>query len=224
MKRLLIACETMRDEVELALDKQGVEMEILWMPNNLHDSPERLRDALQAEITKAEARVDTILFAYGNCGNGLLGLKSEKATLVIPQYGDCIDILLCEKDNLERIRTTTYFLTSGWLKGDKTLDVEYQHNLKKYGEKRAKMIMNMMFKHYKKLMLIDTGAYDIPSVLPRVNDIGALIGLEVVVSQGSISPLEKLVSGQWEDKFCVIPPGRVTDYKDFMEISMRKDA
>lgn len=222
MKRLLIACETIRNEVELALKNRAVEIEILWMANTLHDSPDRLRDALQAEINKSEEAYDEILFAYGNCGNGLLGLKSEKAILVIPKYGDCIDILLSETDNLERIRTTTYFLTQGWLNGEKTLDIEYEYNLKKYGERRAKMIMNIMFKHYKNLMLIDTGAFNVEEALPRVKDIGELIGLDVVISQGSISPLEKLISGQWDEKFCVIPPGRPTDYDDFLGISMRK--
>ncbi|MBK5243478.1 MAG: DUF1638 domain-containing protein [Eubacteriaceae bacterium] len=222
MKRLLIVCETIRNEVELALKNQAVEIETLWMPNTLHDSPERLRDALQIEINKAEEEYDELLFAYGNCGNGLLGLKSTKATMIIPKYGDCIDIVLSETANLERIRTTTYFLTEGWLKGEKTLDIEYERNLKKYGERRAKMIMNMMFKHYKNLMLIDTGAFDVKETLPRVNDIGKLIGLEVIVRQGSISPLKKLVSGQWDEKFCVIPPGRPTDYNDFLGISMRK--
>ncbi|MBI4855400.1 MAG: DUF1638 domain-containing protein [Acetobacterium woodii] len=222
MKRLLIACETIKDEVEMAMQKTGVELEVVWMSNLLHDSPERLKNALQEEIDKAEDRYDELLFAYGNCGNGLLGLKSEKATLIIPRYGDCIDILLCEKENLERIRTSTYFLTQGWLKGEKSLDKEYQHNLEKYGESRARRVMNIMFKNYKNLMLIDTGAYDLAEHLPRVNDIGELIGLEVVVDQGSISPLEKLVAGQWDDGFCIIPLGRITTHHDFEGVAVRK--
>lgn len=222
MKRLLIACETIKDEVEMAMQKTGVELEVVWMSNLLHDSPERLKNALQEEIDKAEDRYDELLFAYGNCGNGLLGLKSEKATLIIPRYGDCIDILLCEKENLERIRTSTYFLTQGWLKGEKSLDKEYQHNLEKYGESRARRVMNIMFKNYKNLMLIDTGAYDLAEHLPRVNDIGELIGLEVVVDQGSISPLEKLVAGQWDDGFCIIAPGHITNHQDFEGVAVRK--
>ena len=222
MKRLLIACETIRDEVEMAIQRTGAELETVWMSNLLHDSPERLKNALQEEIDKAEANYDELLFAYGNCGNGLLGLKSEKATLIIPRYGDCIDILLCEKENLERIRTSTYFLTQGWLKGEKSLDKEYQHNLEKYGESRAKRVMNIMFKNYKNLMLIDTGAYDLAEHLPRVNDIGELIGLEVVVDQGSISPLEKLVAGTWNEDFCIIPPGQITTHHDFEGVAVRK--
>lgn len=222
MKRLLIACETIRDEVEMALRRTGVEVDTVWMSNLLHDSPERLKNALQEEIDKAEAGYDQLLFAYGNCGNGLLGLKSDKATLIIPRYGDCIDILLSEKENLERIRTSTYFLTQGWLKGEKSLDKEFQHNLEKYGERRARRVMNMMFKNYKNLMLIDTGAYPVDQHLPRVNDIGELIDLEVVVEQGSISPLEKLVTGEWQEGFCIIPPGQATTHQDFEGVAVRK--
>ena len=222
MKRLLIACETIRDEVELALQRSGVEVDTVWMSNLLHDSPERLKNALQQEIDKVEADYDQLLFAYGNCGNGLLGLKSEKATLIIPRYGDCIDILLSEKENLERIRTSTYFLTQGWLRGEKSLDKEFQHNLEKYGESRARRVMNIMFKNYQKLMLIDSGADPVADHLPRVNDIGQLIGLEVVVDQGSITPLEKLVTGQWTEGFCIIPPGQFTTHDDFEGVAIRK--
>ena len=222
MKRLLIACETIRDEVELALQRSGVEVDTVWMSNLLHDSPERLKNALQQEIDKVEADYDQLLFAYGNCGNGLLGLKSEKATLIIPRYGDCIDILLSEKENLERIRTSTYFLTQGWLRGEKSLDKEFQHNLEKYGESRARRVMNIMFKNYQKLMLIDSGADPVADHLPRVNDIGQLIGLEVVVDQGSITPLEKLVTGQWTEGFCIIPPGQFTTHDDFEGVASRK--
>jgi hypothetical protein len=221
MKKLLIACETIQNEIEMALNKHGVTIDTIWMPNTLHDSPERLRDALQEEINKAEENYDIILFAYGNCGNGLLGLKSKKVKFVIPRYGDCIDMLLCEKENIERIRTTTYFLTKGWLKGGKTLDAEYQHNVEKYGQKRADYITHIMFKHYKTLMLIDTGAYDPESVWKRVNAIGRIIGLEVVLSPGSISVMEKLILGQWEDKFCIIPPGRETTYEDFEGVKVQ---
>lgn len=221
MKRVLIACETIRDEVQLAKENTGVECETVWMSNLLHDSPERLKNALQEEINRVESDYEEILFAYGNCGNGLLGLKSEKATIIIPRYGDCIDMLLAQKNNLERIRTNTYFLTAGWLRGEKTLDREYEHNVQKYGEKRARKVMNIMFRHYRHLMLIDTGAYQVADSLPRVKDIAELIGLEVIVDQGTISPLEKLILGQWDEHFCAVSPGRATNHADFEGVSIR---
>ncbi|MGL4606050.1 MAG: DUF1638 domain-containing protein [Eubacteriaceae bacterium] len=222
MKRLLIACETIQDEIEMALLKMGREIETTWMANNLHAYPEKLRNALQEEIDKVEKNgYDKILFAYGNCGNALVGLGSKTAELIIPKYGDCIDMLLCEEQGLERIRTTTYFLTKGWLKGEMTLDKEYEYNCNKYGEKRAKMIMNMMFRHYKNLMLIDTGAYNIEETMPRFEAIAKLIGLKTVVNKGSITPLEKLLSGNWGTEFLRIAPGSISDYTDFDGVSLR---
>ncbi|MEG0494714.1 MAG: DUF1638 domain-containing protein, partial [Eubacterium sp.] len=80
----------------------SIEIETIWMSNTLHTYPEKLRDALQEEIDKVEGKdVNELLFAYGNCGNGLVGLKSKTATMIIPKYGDCIDIFLNKHKNLE---------------------------------------------------------------------------------------------------------------------------
>lgn len=217
MKRLLIACETLKDEVELAIKNTDQEIEIKWMSNLLHDSPDRLRSALQEEIDAHEGDYDQLLLAYGNCGNGLLGLKTQKAQMIIPRYEDCIGLVLSNKTDLERIRTRTYFLTSGWLRSEKSLDAEYAHHVKKYGEDRAKMIYEMLYKNYKDLMLIDTGAYDIDEWLKKTNEIGEMLNLDVVVDKGSVTPLEKLISGDWDEKFLVIEPGRVTIQSDFMD-------
>lgn len=126
-RRKLLACETIKDEVELIKEKCGVDIETVWMDNTLHAYPENLRDALQAEIDKAEPEAEELLFAYGNCGNGLVGLKSSSATMIIPKYGDCIDMFLSNLENLERVRTTTYFLTRGWLDGKQSLELSLIH-------------------------------------------------------------------------------------------------
>jgi len=217
MKRLLIACETLKDEVELAIKNTGQEIETIWMSNLLHDSPDRLRTALQEQIDAVEEDYDQLLLAYGNCGNGLLGLKSDKAQLIIPKFEDCIGLVLSNKENLDRIRTRTYFLTSGWLRSEKSLDAEYQHHVKKYGEERAKMIYEMLYHNYKELMLIDTGAYKVDDWLDKTKEIGQMLDLEVVVDQGSIAPIEKLLTGDWDQQFLIINPGRVTVQSDFMD-------
>lgn len=221
-KRKLLACETIKDEVELIKEKCGVNIETVWMDNTLHAYPENLRDALQAEIDRAEPETEELLFAYGNCGNGLVGLESRSATMIIPRYGDCIDMFLSNLENLERVRTTTYFLTRGWLDGKQSLEWEIDYNYKRFGEKRARKIMDMIYRHYEYLMLIDTGAYDLDQAKPRVDKIAETIKLEPVVKEGDISPIEKLLTGDWDgEHFCVIPPGRKTTYHDFDGASLR---
>lgn len=223
MRQLLIACETLHDEVLLALKKTNMDMEIRWMPNKLHDQPEYLKEALQDEINRVENDYDELLFAYGNCGNGLVGIKSHQAKMVIPKYSDCISLLLSHKPELERMRTNTYFLTPGWIKGEKSLQVEYAQILKKYGEKRTKKIYQIMFKNYQNLMLIDTGAYKLENWLEQVEKIGQMIGLSVIVDDGTITPLEKLMTRDWQENFCVIPPGQATSRHDFFEPIVKKN-
>ncbi|MEG0309712.1 MAG: DUF1638 domain-containing protein [Eubacterium sp.] len=218
--RFLLACETIKDEVELIKEKWSIDIETIWMSNTLHTYPEKLRDALQEEIDKLK-EVDELLFAYGNCGNGLVGLESDSATMIIPKYGDCIDIFLNKQKNLERIRTNTYFLTRGWLDGKQGLEWEIKYNIERFGEKRAKRISEMLYKHYNYLMLIDTGAYNVKEFLPRVEKIAETLNMEPIVYQGDITPIEKLLNGQWDEDFCIIEPGRKTTYSDFDGSNLR---
>lgn len=222
MRQLLIACETLRNEVELALSKTKVKIAIRWMANGLHDQPDRLNKALQEVINEVEDDYDRLLFAYGSCGNGLVGIKSSKAMMVIPRFEDCIAMLLSNQDKLDRIRTTTYFLTPGWMIGEKSLEVEYQAMLTKYGEEKTKKIYQIIFKSYQELMLIDTKAYQVAPWMDRVEQIARKLGLNVLVGRGTISVLEKLLRGDWDDDFCLIPPGRPTVYDDFYQVGVKK--
>ena len=64
--------------------------------------------------------------------------------------------------------------------------------------------------------------YDLEAAKPRVDKIAETIKLEPVVKQGDISPIEKLLTGDWDTAhFCVIPPGRETTYHDFDGASLR---
>ena len=218
--RKLLACETLRDEIEMLVAQEKIEIETKWMSNELHTHPENLRAALHDEID-ASKDIDELLFAYGNCGNGLVGLKSETSTLIIPKFGDCIDIMLWRCHHLERVRTYTYFLTQGWLNGGHGLEWEIDYNLKRFGEKRAKKIMDMMYKHYKELMLIDTGAYDVAAAMPRVKRIAKAVDMEPVIQKGDLTPLKKLLLGLWDEDFCIVKPGQTTTYKDFDGTNLR---
>ncbi len=222
MTQLLIACETLRHEVELALSKTKVDIATRWMANGLHEKPDRLKAGLQEVIDAVEDDYDTLLFAYGSCGNGLVGLKSTKAMLVVPRFEDCIAILLANQGKLKQMRTTTYFLTPGWMAGERSLEVEYGQVVKKYGEKKTKKIYQIIFKNYQDLMLIDTSAYQVEPWMDRVNKIADQVGLDVVVGRGSVRVLEKLLRGDWDEDFCQVPPGRPTTHEDFYQVRAKK--
>jgi len=60
----------------------------------LHTNPDKLRTALQNAINTAPPNVRTILLGLSLCAKSVVGLKSDRHTLVIPRADDCITIFL----------------------------------------------------------------------------------------------------------------------------------
>jgi hypothetical protein len=64
-----------------------------------------------------------------------------------------------------------------------------------------------MFKHYHHLMLIDTGAYNLADCLGQAEELAQNTHLNLVVAKGGLWFLEKLLTGLYDENFCIIPKG-----------------
>ncbi len=208
MKTVILACNTIRDELEKAATETNCPYEVVWVESGLHLVTDSLRRRLQEELDKISG-VNRVLLAFGFCGNAVVGLKSGDYQMVIPRVDDCITLLLGSKEGRDRCNRQggTYFLTKGWLEGEANIWKEYQVVLARYGPKRTEQIYQMMLGHYKFLGLIDTGAYDMSSLIPQVNEMSAALKLELLILQGTDGYLRRLLTGPWsDDYFVVIPP------------------
>lgn len=206
MSEVIIACQTLYDELNLAMHETGCRHPVIWVESDYHMEPNMLRIKLQEEIDNLK-NTNNILFAYGCCGNGLVGLKATTANLIIPKKEDCISMVLSRPGKKFERQKQTYFLTRGWMEGPKSLLVEFEHARKRYGETRAKRLFKFMLKHYHYFMLIDTGAYDLKDCLSKAEELANNTGLELVVAKGGIWLLKKLLTGPYDEDFCVIPKG-----------------
>lgn len=214
MKKILIACETLRDEVEKAIAVTNSTLEVIWVNSDYHMDPNGLRKKLQEEIDRVEG-ADSILFAYGCCGNGLVGLRATTAPIVIPNTDDCISMVLCKPGEKFNRLKETYFLTKGWINSSKGLMEEYTRAVERYGEEKAEKIFRLMLKSYKYLMLIDTGAFDLEDYSPRAQEIADVTHLELIVRKGGTWLLEKLLTGPYDEDFCIIPQGEEVKISHF---------
>ncbi len=208
METLILACNTIRDELEKAFAATGCSHRVEWVESGLHLVPESLRRRLQEELDKISG-VQRVLLAFGFCGNAVLGLKSGDYELVIPRADDCITLLLGSKENRERCCSQggVYFLTKGWLEGEINIWREYQAVLERFGPERTERIYRRMLAHYKFLGLIDTGAYDLADLLPHVREISATLNLDLLILEGTDRYLKSFLSGPWnDDHFVIIPP------------------
>jgi hypothetical protein len=194
--------------MNLAICETGVQHPVLWIESRLHERPDKLRSKLQEEINKI-SNVQYIAMAFGYCGSALTGIKSENSFLVIPRVDDCIALLLGSqaKRYLLSNETGTYYLTKGWLEYENSILNEYDRCSSRYGQERAKEITKIMLEHYRRLVVIDTGAYCVETCLEKIQKLANILNINYQVVPGSGDLLKKLLTGQWDNDFCIIPPG-----------------
>ncbi|MDI3535626.1 MAG: hypothetical protein PWP16_359 [Eubacteriaceae bacterium] len=213
-KVLLIACGMIKDELNLAMENSGFFYDTIWMDAELHINPDLLRSELQKAINQNQT-YEQILLAYGNCGNGLVGLVSEKTKLACLRLEDCIHVLLHNEKNLKNIQGETYFITKAWINSKKSLKEEYHYAMTRYGAKRAEAIMGIMFKHYKSMVLVDTGAYATDSWIYCAKHLSQVLHLDFKTMSGDVGLLEMFLSLKWDRQVAEFEPGRVISKDDF---------
>ncbi len=207
VKTLVLACNTIRDELEKAASETECAHPFTWVESGLHLKPESLRRRLQEELDSI-AEIDRVILAFGFCGNAVVGLTSRNYELIIPRVDDCISLLLGSMKNRERCGKSgaVYFLTKGWLEGEFNIWTEYQAVLARFGPERTERIYRRMLAHYRFLGLIDTGAYDLDELLPLVSEIASTLKLETRVLPGSDYYMKRLLAGPWnDDEFAILP-------------------
>lgn len=208
METVVVACNTIRDEIEKAALDTSCPHRFTWIESGLHLVPGSLRQRLQEELDRMNG-AGRVLLAFGICGGAVTGLKTGNYELVIPRVDDCITMLLGSTETKRNCASQggVYFLTRGWLEGEANIWKEYQATLTRFGPERTERIYRKMLVHYKFLGLIDTGAYDLPGLMPQVREISAALRLEIVTLKGQDQYLRRLLKGPWnEDYFAVIPP------------------
>ncbi|MDT3699916.1 MAG: DUF1638 domain-containing protein [Thermincola sp.] len=216
MSTVIITCQTIQREVNLAISETGVDYPILLVDSGLHNFPDQLGKAIQDQIDKVD-NTDTILMAFGFCGNGLLGIKARKARLIIPRADDCITLMLGSYEVRKKVQKEvgTYFLTKGWLEYERNIISEYEGCVLRYGQARALRVMKIMLNHYRRLMVIDTKAYQLDEILNKTESFAAAMGMQHEQYVGSMRFLNKLLAGPWgPEEFIILEPGRELAFAD----------
>ncbi len=208
-KKAILLCPTIADELELCLSQGSVTCDVHVLTNNNHNLPDKLRVSLQEEIDHLQD-YDQILLTFGICGNATMGLCSRHAELVIPRVDDCVSLLMNGVQNRMDSLNGKFgmFLTAGWLRYEEGIWGEIQHCLKRYPPGRAEKIIAKMYENLTYLTLLDTGAYDIDAVLPRVEELADQLHLILRILPGDLTYLRELIhGGENPDRFVHIPPG-----------------
>ena len=217
LKLLIIACGVLEAELT-AVSAPGVRFEFL--EQGLHRTPDKMPAVIQEKIHQADGGIDYIVLGYGLCGNGIVGVKAEKQPLVVPRAHDCIGLFLGSFEaHLKETHKApgTYFLTKGWIEQGKSPLVLFEEYVQRYGRETAEWAFHEEYKNYTRLVLVDTGAYDLAVYREHARENAAFLGVAYEEIKGSPAYFEKMVEGQWDkDKFIILQPGEEVAQRMFL--------
>ncbi|MFC1905364.1 DUF1638 domain-containing protein [Chloroflexota bacterium] len=219
----MIACATVIEEM-LPLMPPNMEYEVLDF--GLHVRPEELKVTLQRTINNSASSVKNIILGYGLCSQAVVGLKAEACTLIVPRVDDCIAIFLgSETAYRQQLLSVpgTYYLTKGWIKAGDTPFDEYDILVKRYGEVKARLIINQLLKNYTRLVLINTGQDELEYCRNHTRRIAEQFNLRYEEIKGSNILIKKMLYGQWDDNFVIANPGKTISFIDFKKVDQNRN-
>lgn len=216
-RTIILSCATVIEEM-MPLIPSAMNYQVFDF--GLHLVPGNLKKSLQEAIDTAGKSHDTVILGYGLCAMAVVGLQARECTLVVPKVDDCIAIFLgsgAAYSKQTRVEPGTYYLTKGWIEVSDTLLDEYKRVLKKYGQERADYIMDEMLKHYKRLVYINTGTENQEKYRAYAREVANQFNLRFEEIIGSNKFIKKMVAGNWDDEFLIVPPGSTVQYNDFSD-------
>lgn len=216
-KTVVVACRVLEHEIDFLQNQHGLGLETRWLESSLHDRPQSLKE--QLEQTLAEVVADRVILTYGQCGGGTLGLKVNFEELILPRVDDCITLLLGSSQRRQEMNRelAAYYVTEGWLTGRKTPMGDFQRILNRYGEKRGRQVIEVMYRNYRSLCLLDTGVSDIERLKGLCIPVTEITGTQLCTACGVLTWLEQLLTGPWpQERFLVKHRGQTITEGDFL--------
>jgi len=184
MKTALIACGALAREVLALKEKHGWDADVLGVPSLLHNTPDRIPEAVRERIHEARAHYDRVIVAYGDCGTGGLldqMLAAEGVERVAGPH--CYEMYANGQfEQLMAEQPGTYFLTDYLVQSFDHLVIEGM------GLDRFPALRDEYFRNYTRVVYL--AQRDDPALRARAQWAASVLGLPLEVRVVGYGALE----------------------------------
>jgi len=224
MRLKCILCKVLQREAYWCAARSPHIIDIVLMPQGLHNTPDILRAEVQKEADKildaAGNLYDAILLGYGLCSNGVAGI-SCKTEMIIPRAHDCITLLLGSRHLYQEYFDShrgTYWYSVGWLEnspmpGPERLNALKAEYTEKYGADNAEFLMETeqgWMKEYQWATFVDWGLPGTDAQKKYTRNCASHLNWQYDEVIGSSGLMQRFFDGQWnQDEFLHVQPGQI---------------
>jgi hypothetical protein len=226
LRLALIGCGLLLRELSDAIVHSPHLVDATILPAGLHDSGAKpMRKRLQQEIDAIDTtRYDAIVLGYGLCGTGLAGLTAPAIPLVIARAHDCITLLMGSREKYSeyfKANTGVYFRSVGWVERagqmsdqmqDGSLIPDREGLIARYGEDAGEYLYQEATryrKNYRKLTYIRTGSEFDDRFAQQAREEADTNQWAFEEFAGDTNMLRRLLAGDWQAEFLVVPAGGI---------------
>ena len=218
--RVVIACRIMQPEME-ALRSEDKSVELRYLDQSLHRTPDRMPGLLQEQIDEVEKYASKIILGYGLCSNGIVGVTAPEQGLYVPKAHDCITLFLGSRAQYDKTfheKPGTYYLTPGWVaeKKDPLGQMENEY-IPKLGREMAEWGIKEELKHYTHIALIDTQVVNLAPLRQRAMQNAQFLDKKYEEISGALDFFKKILFGPYDNgDFLFLKQGETISQQPFL--------
>jgi len=231
LKLKVIACDVFKREISYLSSLSECFVDVTYLCQGLHSTPDELRNMLQKEIDKVEEdgfpynhfgknpSYDFIILGYGLCSNSIVGLKSKSIPLIVPKAHDCTTLLLGSRELYNKYFSEgeggVYWYSAGWIDCSMQPGKErYTETLKgyveKYGEDNAEYLMEMeqnWFNEYGTAAFINWKCLENSERYRTYSkECAEYLNWKYLEIEGDTSLMSDILNGKFDDNVVIVSP------------------